>query len=59
MRHLPHFAALTVSACLLAACSGGGNTSTAVAPQSSGGAAAGTPHYGGTLKIASTSAAEP
>jgi len=58
MRHLPHISALVVSACLLAACSGSSNTSTAVAPQSSGGAEAGTPHYGGTLKIASTAAAD-
>ena len=59
MRHLPHFTAIVLSACLLAACSSGSNnTSTAVAPQSSGGAEAGTPHYGGTLKIGSTSSAD-
>jgi peptide/nickel transport system substrate-binding protein len=57
MRHLPQTAALIAAAVLLAACSGGGSTSTSTAPEN-GTAAAGTPHYGGTFKIGSTSAAD-
>lgn len=56
MRHAPSAAAIALAAIIASSCSGG-NTSSSTGPQGSG-VAAGKPHYGGTLKIGSTSSAE-
>ncbi len=57
MRQVSLSAALIAAAALLAACSSGGSTSSSTAPVN-GSAGAGTPHYGGTIRIGSDSAAD-